>query len=1335
MGTIADKLTYLAGTKTAIKTAIEEAGVSVPTNTSFRQYRDYIAQIGESQADLEKDLVAHYLLNNDANDSYGWGGAESGTAYNGVAFEDDIVRGKSVAVFDGVNDYITPNNVIRTQVINQPPYCVSIWVFKSSSDTGAMVVYDADSTRFNINYNHYVAGKWSFDFYDGTERILVDHENHDDEWVHFVVQHTEDGDLQFWANGVMVDNVTGVNAIAANGTNIRIGAAIQNSQWFKGKLSDYRAYDRTLSTDEIIALYNETDIPAGGLVAHYPLTEEQIANDNWVGSDGTAYGNTLFTGDSARFDGATDYILCGSLNQINNNYVTVSSWLKFDNTMASGAFWGFGNDASTTQDLYYWPAQNVFGFNTWNSDSWGIPNASNVVADGKWHHVVAIINRSDIKASELYIDGVAQSLGQVYGTTLDRTPVTNFGIGLNGWNTGNQTTKGDISNLRVYNNAVSVDQILALYAEGRSPSTVSSYIKEPTTEALVAHYPLSGSADDIVGAGSNESGTGYNGLIFDDEGKDLFTRNTQVALFENNNYVTILSDGKNSRYDTQSFTLSAWVYVTNIYKDNVIFSYDYIGHSNPYYAIQVRVTNPGYVYFGSNNNAGSIVQTMTSDNSIKPYTWHHVVVTCEIGRQQIFIDNKLAGETTYGTGISYYNQEVWIGRGNWGGYFDGKMKDHRFYDRVLDTDEITGLYERSNETITSLVHHYAFAGNLIDSNGLNNALGGIDYTYEYGNDVAKFNGVDGYITLGGSTTVKERSIAMWIKKDSTTNRFVMGTSPMMSSSNTFGSWDILYYASQNIIHFVADKYNGSNYCRIGIPIDFEPNKWHHIVFTAKDNDLRGYINGQYVIPTLDEARTIATVSISNTVLARTNLTSANSTTSQYYFDGSIADVRVYNRAITADEVANIYDGISPPTAGLVSHYPLTQDWLYTDRWHSYNGSESSGVDYVEDPNFGSVMTRDDGTRNVSCPAITLKGDFSVSLWAKPGGAAYVRPISNASPRTYLRIVDNYNASFSFRSDDTPSMSTAANYTLSGGMQHFLMVRKGLDYFFYVDSYLVYRYTATAASDMTFTELLNDSADPRWAPQKLANVRFYNRALTGDDVYDIYNYERNIRNISVTEGLLSYWPLGDNGSDHYVAGADLTPSNTVSDGQTTFFNGINSRMTGNLAYDHANNKDFTVSAWVYMDSWNSVNSYSAVLNRSDNSTHYFSVFVSGNGASLGETGDMASWIFNTASNNIQHSSGYAGAGTGLKVTTGQWHHCVWVFKDGVGYTYYLDNGTPITHNTGVVSRTDNDHPITMGRWAGGSYYFDGKMSKVRFYDRAIEQNEVNLIYTSELGDFQ
>lgn len=45
MGTTAEKLAYLADTKTAIKDAIISKGTDVPEGTTFRQYAEKIGEI------------------------------------------------------------------------------------------------------------------------------------------------------------------------------------------------------------------------------------------------------------------------------------------------------------------------------------------------------------------------------------------------------------------------------------------------------------------------------------------------------------------------------------------------------------------------------------------------------------------------------------------------------------------------------------------------------------------------------------------------------------------------------------------------------------------------------------------------------------------------------------------------------------------------------------------------------------------------------------------------------------------------------------------------------------------------------------------------------------------------------------------------------------------------------------------------------------------------------------------------------------------------------------------------------------------------------------------
>ncbi len=115
MGTVADKFSYLAGTKAAIKTAIEDKGVTVTEQDTFRSYATKIADIsgGSSPAEwswpdgwpdiqsiVENDTDNTYpykciwLLNNDCIDfDYSFGGnVEKVLTSDGITYTDDFIH-------------------------------------------------------------------------------------------------------------------------------------------------------------------------------------------------------------------------------------------------------------------------------------------------------------------------------------------------------------------------------------------------------------------------------------------------------------------------------------------------------------------------------------------------------------------------------------------------------------------------------------------------------------------------------------------------------------------------------------------------------------------------------------------------------------------------------------------------------------------------------------------------------------------------------------------------------------------------------------------------------------------------------------------------------------------------------------------------------------------------------------------------------------------------------------------------------------------------------------------------------------------------------------------
>ena len=162
-------------------------------------------------------------------------------------------------------------------------------------------------------------------------------------------------------------------------------------------------------------------------------------------------------------------------------------------------------------------------------------------------------------------------------------------------------------------------------------------------------------------------------------------------------YIQIKDDGKGSAFDTQTFTISAWIQIDAL-GDNVIWSYDFTSHAVPYYAQQMRVVTAGNIYFAWNN--GSVLQDIQG-GTITPNKWHHVAVTFGNNSQKIYIDGSQVQSGSSTATITYYNQEVWIGKANFGGEFEGNMANVAFWNRALSSDEINSVMWKSVNALTS----------------------------------------------------------------------------------------------------------------------------------------------------------------------------------------------------------------------------------------------------------------------------------------------------------------------------------------------------------------------------------------------------------------------------------------------------------------------------------------------------------------------------------------------------------------------------------------------------------------------------------------------------------
>lgn len=166
------------------------------------------------------------------------------------------------------------------------------------------------------------------------------------------------------------------------------------------------------------------------------------------------------------------------------------------------------------------------------------------------------------------------------------------------------------------------------------------------------------------------------------------------AVFNgSSNYVQILSDGNNSAFDTQTFTIGAWVYFeTTGGSDRPVWSYDYTSHNNPYYSQQIRIDSIQNIQFFWNNS--STYQQISVGGIVTLNKWYYVTATFKSGEQKLYVNGNVVGSSSNGDTISYYSQEVWIGRSNYA-YMDGNISNVAFWSRVLTSEEIRSVMMKS----------------------------------------------------------------------------------------------------------------------------------------------------------------------------------------------------------------------------------------------------------------------------------------------------------------------------------------------------------------------------------------------------------------------------------------------------------------------------------------------------------------------------------------------------------------------------------------------------------------------------------------------------------------
>ena len=820
--------------------------------------------------------------------------------------------------FDGVNDYVdcgSDESLNITEAITIEAW-VKLAALPSAESMGIVDKMGWVSTFSGYNLEVDTENKYVLRLGNGTEngqrRSLVDAVV--GEWTHVVGTYNGNGDIKMYVDGVLSQGweeaYTGV--IGTNSDELGIGENFQDvDRFFNGAIDSVRIYNRALSAEEVRYHYNR-----GGPVASWGFDE---------GTGLTAYDSTGNNNDGTLkssgldFDGVNDYVSVDDHSSLDiTEAITIEAWVKLNELPSvkdETAIILVKLHNSDPWLSYYFAIEksDKLTFNLRNSAGGSLCwfQSDNAVSKDKWYHFVAIAENGG--NAKMYIDNVLQSSQPAITDTIF---VSDNGVRIGGWAT-QYSSDGSIDSVRIYNTALSEAEIARHYK--------GDFSQDPTDNLVMLHHfeeGMSCDANDVVDCLTDDSSGGLNdGTLknFDepasyDNGTDGWILDADWTAGKHN--AALEFGGTNGFFQTDSsiagsnyFSHSLWFKSSDgaYAADEYLFSQ---GNDDP----SVYVDTDGKV-----NAMADDALKITSASAVADTDWHHLEITADGTDLKLYLDGVMEGTTAYAgsSDTAGVSTAAHISRNN---PFSGTIDSVQIYAYARSADEIRLDYNAGVATHlgpSSKTCSEDPAGcmdyGLVGSWNMDEGTGTTAYDgSDEGNDgsleggvawtrnsvlgtqngvpngtALQFDGVNDYVDVSVALT-NTFTVEMWIYPVNSDS--YGGLTVEDNLKGIFYRGTGAYEDENKITYFYVSDNHYSN-------TQMSANAWHHIVIVNNAGSLTFYLDGASDgTASSAPAMTIEYIGNDNNLEA---------------FNGSIDSVRIYNRALSAEEVRYHYNRGGP----------------------------------------------------------------------------------------------------------------------------------------------------------------------------------------------------------------------------------------------------------------------------------------------------------------------------------------------------------------------------------------------------------------------------------------
>jgi hypothetical protein len=276
----------------------------------------------------------------------------TGTLLNGATWTPG--RFGNAVRFDGVDDYVNLGNPAALN-LGTGSFSYSLWVQVSQS-AGAydMPIWKGGSSQSAPGFDMELGtGGWTANLADGVNSLSVTFGNETlNEWVLLtaVVDRSAKQFLAYKNGALVATSALGSLGSVSSSEPARIGASTQGFS-FKGIIDDVRVYNRVLSLNEVLSLYNTptsappANPPVSDLVGNWKFDEVSglsASDASPSGITGSLVNGPIWTpgksGGALRFDGVDDHVNLGNPAALNFGTGSFSYSLWVQVSQSAGAY-------------------------------------------------------------------------------------------------------------------------------------------------------------------------------------------------------------------------------------------------------------------------------------------------------------------------------------------------------------------------------------------------------------------------------------------------------------------------------------------------------------------------------------------------------------------------------------------------------------------------------------------------------------------------------------------------------------------------------------------------------------------------------------------------------------------------------------------------------------------------------------------------------------------------------------------------------------------------------------------------------------------------------------